>query len=61
LNQVIHKVAPGIATNNRVVLKPSEKTPLTAYALADILYEAGLPPPMLSVLTGDPRKSPTSC
>jgi phosphonoacetaldehyde dehydrogenase len=53
LNQVIHKVAPAIATNNRVVLKPSEKTPLTAFALADILYEAGLPPQMLSVLTGD--------
>ena len=56
LNQVIHKVAPAIATNNRVVLKPSEKTPLTAYALADILYEAGLPPPMLSVVTGDPAE-----
>ena len=56
LNQVIHKVAPAIATNNRVVLKPSEKTPLAAYALADILYEAGLPPPMLSVVTGDPRQ-----
>jgi phosphonoacetaldehyde dehydrogenase len=56
LNQVIHKVAPGIATNNRIVLKPSEKTPLTAYALADILYEAGLPPPMLSVVTGDPAE-----
>src|SRR5512137_2922909 len=56
LNQVIHKVAPAVATNNRVVLKPSEKTPLAAYALADILYEAGLPPPMLSVLTGDPRE-----
>ena len=56
LNQVIHKVAPSIATNNRVVLKPSEKTPLTAYALADILYEAGLPPQMLSVLTGDPAE-----
>jgi phosphonoacetaldehyde dehydrogenase len=54
LNQVIHKVAPAVATNNRVVLKPSEKTPLTALALADILYEAGLPPAMLSVLTGDP-------
>ena len=54
LNQVIHKVAPAVATNNRVVLKPSEKTPLAAYALADILYEAGLPPPMLSVVTGDP-------
>ncbi len=56
LNQVIHKVAPAIATNNRVVLKPSEKTPLAAYVLADILYEAGLPPPMLSVITGDPRE-----
>jgi aldehyde dehydrogenase (NAD+) len=56
LNQVIHKVAPAVATNNRVVLKPSEKTPLTAYALADILYEAGLPPPMLSVVTGDPAE-----
>jgi len=56
LNQVIHKVAPAIATNNRVVLKPSEKTPLAAYALADILYEAGLPPPMLSVITGDPAE-----
>jgi aldehyde dehydrogenase (NAD+) len=56
LNQVVHKVAPVVATNNRVVLKPSEKTPLTAYALADILYEAGLPPPMLSVLTGDPAE-----
>ncbi|MDE2349772.1 MAG: phosphonoacetaldehyde dehydrogenase [Gammaproteobacteria bacterium] len=56
LNQVIHKLAPAIATNNRVVLKPSEKTPLTAYALADVLYDAGLPPQMLSVLTGDPRE-----
>ncbi|MDH6590183.1 putative phosphonoacetaldehyde dehydrogenase [Variovorax sp. TBS-050B] len=56
LNQVIHKVAPAIATNNRIVLKPSEKTPLAAFLLADILYEAGLPPPMLSVLTGDPRE-----
>jgi putative phosphonoacetaldehyde dehydrogenase len=56
LNQVIHKVAPAIATNNRIVLKPSEKTPLTAFLLADILYEAGLPPQMLSVLTGDPSE-----
>jgi putative phosphonoacetaldehyde dehydrogenase len=56
LNQVIHKVAPAVATNNRVVLKPSEKTPLTAFALADAFYEAGLPPQMLSVLTGDPAE-----
>ena len=56
LNQVAHKVAPGIATNNRMVLKPSEKTPLTALLLADVLYGAGLPPPMFSVITGEPRE-----
>jgi aldehyde dehydrogenase (NAD+) len=56
LNQVIHKVAPAVATNNRVVLKPSEKTPLAAFVLADTLYEAGLPPEMLSVVTGDPSE-----
>jgi phosphonoacetaldehyde dehydrogenase len=56
LNQVAHKIAPAIASNNRMVLKPTEKTPLSALALADILYEAGLPPPMLSIVTGDPRE-----
>jgi aldehyde dehydrogenase (NAD+) len=56
LNQVIHKVAPAVSTNNRMVLKPSEKTPLAALTLADVLYEAGLPPPMLSVVTGDPAE-----
>ncbi|HUZ62516.1 MAG TPA: phosphonoacetaldehyde dehydrogenase [Acetobacteraceae bacterium] len=54
LNMVAHKLAPAIATNNRVVLKPTELTPLTALLLADILYEAGLPPEMLSVVTGNP-------
>jgi aldehyde dehydrogenase (NAD+) len=56
LNQVAHKVAPSIATNNRMILKPSEKTPLTALALQDLLIEAGLPPEMFCVLTGDPRE-----
>ena len=56
LNQVIHKVAPAVATNNRMVVKPTEKTPLAALLLADVLYEAGLPPQMLSVLTGDPKE-----
>src|SRR6185369_12688521 len=56
LNQVAHKVAPSIATNNKMVLKPSEKTPLTALLLADILYEAGLPTAMFSVVTGDPTE-----
>ncbi len=39
-----------------MVLKPSEKVPFSAILLADILYEAGLPPEMFSVLTGDPRE-----
>jgi aldehyde dehydrogenase (NAD+) len=56
LNQVAHKIAPSVATNNRMVVKPTEKTPLSALLLADVLYEAGLPPPMLSVVTGDPRE-----
>ena len=56
MNQVAHKVVPAVATNNRMVLKPSEKVPLSALLFADILYEAGLPPPMLSVLTGDPKE-----
>jgi phosphonoacetaldehyde dehydrogenase len=56
MNQVAHKVAPSIATNNRMVLKPSEKTPMSAYYLAELLYEAGLPREMFQVITGDPRE-----
>jgi len=54
LNMVAHKIAPAIATNNCVVCKPTELTPLTAIALADILYEAGLPPEMFQIVTGRP-------
>lgn len=56
MNQVAHKVVPSIATNNRMVLKPSEKVPYSAILFADILYQAGLPPEMLSVITGDPKE-----
>ncbi|HEX7075440.1 MAG TPA: aldehyde dehydrogenase family protein, partial [Hyphomicrobiaceae bacterium] len=35
LNMISHKIAPAIATNNRVVAKPTEQTPLTALLLAD--------------------------
>lgn len=55
LNMVSHKIAPAIATNNCIVVKPTELTPLTALWLADALYEAGLPPQMLSVVTGWPK------
>jgi len=54
LNMVAHKIAPSIATNNCMVCKPTELTPLTAITLADILYEAGLPHEMFQIVTGWP-------
>ncbi len=59
LDMVAHKIAPAIATNNRIVVKSTALPPLIALALADMLYEAGLPPPMLSVVTGLPAASAT--
>ncbi len=55
LNMVAHKIAPAVATNNCIVVKPTELTPLTALWLAEALYEAGLPGEMLSVVTGLPK------
>jgi phosphonoacetaldehyde dehydrogenase len=52
LNQVAHKLAPAIAAGAPLILKPSEKTPLTATLFAGLLYEAGLPGWMLSVVHG---------
>jgi len=52
LNQVVHKIAPSLAAGTPVILKPSERTPLTAIKIAELFYEAGLPPNMLSVLLG---------
>ena len=58
LNQVAHKLAPAIAAGVPVLLKPSSKTPLVAIRLTELLYEAGLPPAMLSTFVGD-RKTIT--
>jgi putative phosphonoacetaldehyde dehydrogenase len=52
LNQVAHKLAPALASGTPIILKPSEKTPLTALKFAELFYAAGLPGPMLSVLLG---------
>ena len=52
LNQVAHKLAPAIAVGAPVILKPAVTTPLTAIRFVELLYEAGLPPQMLSVLLG---------
>ncbi|WP_183576094.1 phosphonoacetaldehyde dehydrogenase [Mucilaginibacter sp. X5P1] len=55
LNQVAHKIAPALAAGTPVILKPSEKTPLTAIRFVELLFEAGLPPYMLSVLLGNTK------
>ena len=52
MNQVVHKIAPAIATNNTVILKPSERTPMSAYYLAQVALECGLPPHALNVING---------
>lgn len=50
------KLAPALLAGNSVVLKPSHLTPLTALKLGEILYEAGLPHGILSVITGVGRE-----
>jgi aldehyde dehydrogenase (NAD+) len=47
------KIAPALAAGNTVVLKPAEFTPLTALALAEACVEAGLPPGVVNIVTGD--------
>ncbi|MBM4186610.1 MAG: aldehyde dehydrogenase family protein [Gemmatimonadetes bacterium] len=49
------KIAPAIAMGNTVVLKPAEYTPLTALLFGEICGEAGLPPGVVNILTGDGR------
>ncbi len=51
LNLVAHKLAPAIAAGCPVVLKPAPQTPLTALALVDLLFEAGLPQDWISTVT----------
>ena len=46
------KMAPALACGNTAVVKPASQTPLTTLAIADILYECGLPEGTLSVVPG---------
>lgn len=47
------KIAPALACGNTVVFKPAEQTSLTALLFAEICAEAGLPPGVVNVVTGD--------
>ena len=53
LLMAVWKIGPALATGCTVVLKPAEQTPLTALRLGELALEAGLPPGVLNVLTGD--------
>ncbi|MGZ9818149.1 aldehyde dehydrogenase family protein [Peribacillus simplex] len=52
MNLVAHKIGPAIASGNSVVLKPAQQTPLSAYYIAKLFEEAGLPKGVLNVVTG---------
>lgn len=51
---ITRKVAPALAAGCTVVVKPAEQTPFTALALAELAQQAGFPPGVFNVLTGDP-------
>ncbi len=54
LNLSVHKLGPALAAGCPVVWKPSERTPLTAVMLAELLDDAGVPAGMVNLVTGDP-------
>jgi acyl-CoA reductase-like NAD-dependent aldehyde dehydrogenase len=56
LNLVAHKIAPALAAGCPVVLKPAPQAPLSAFALADLMVQAGLPADYLSVIPGTPEE-----
>ena len=55
LNLVAHKLGPGIAAGNTMVVKPASAARLPALRLAQIFHEAGLPPGIVNVLPGGPE------
>lgn len=56
MNQVVVKVAPAIASGNKIIVKPTERTPMSAIRFVQILLNNGLPPEMISVVTGHSRE-----
>jgi acyl-CoA reductase-like NAD-dependent aldehyde dehydrogenase len=55
LNLVAHKVAPALASGNAIIIKPSDRTPLTALLLGEVFLECGLPKSALQVVPMDVR------
>jgi len=56
LNQVAHKLAPALAVGAPILIKPSERTPLTALRLFELLAESGAPAEAAQIVCGDPTE-----
>ena len=52
---ITRKLGPALACGNTFIVKPAEQTPLSAIALGELALEAGLPPGVINIITGDPR------
>lgn len=55
LNLVAHKVAPALACGNAIIIKPSQRTPLTALLLGEVFLESGLPNAALQIVPTDTK------
>jgi phenylacetaldehyde dehydrogenase len=53
LLMAVWKIAPALAAGCTIVLKPAEQTPLTALRLGELIMEAGFPPGVVNIVTGD--------
>lgn len=53
LHQIVGKVAPALAAGCTMVLKPSELAPFSAFILAEVLHEVGLPAGVFNLVSGD--------
>lgn len=55
LNLVGHKVAPALASGNAIIIKPSQRTPLTALLLGEVFLESGFPEAALQIVPMDTK------
>lgn len=51
---ITRKCAPALAVGCTIVIKPAEATPFSAFAMAELASQAGIPPGVINILTGEP-------